>query len=188
MPDKSAKLRIFIILGILLSTTSAARAFQDWEGALKPENFNEARLNKLQPPDKVMDAIGLQSGMTAAEIGAGRGRYVMHLAHRVGKSGKVYAEDIDAGGAPPPGAALRTLGGSRMSIPSSARSSTPSCRRVVWTSSSSSPPTIISTIPWSCCARPGPLSRRQESWRSVSGCPGIRTARKPQRPRRWRLK
>ncbi|MDH4270622.1 MAG: class I SAM-dependent methyltransferase [Candidatus Aminicenantes bacterium] len=96
MPDKNAKLRIFIILGILLSTTSAVRAFQDWEGALKPENFNEARLNKLQPPDKVMDAIGLKPGMIAAEIGAGRGRYVMHLAHRVGKSGKVYAEDIDA--------------------------------------------------------------------------------------------
>jgi ubiquinone/menaquinone biosynthesis C-methylase UbiE len=97
MPDKNAKLKIFIILGILLSTASPARAFQDWEGALKPENFNEARLNNLQPPDKVMDAIGLEPGMTAAEIGAGRGRYVMHLAHRVGKGGKVYAEDIDAG-------------------------------------------------------------------------------------------
>jgi ubiquinone/menaquinone biosynthesis C-methylase UbiE len=96
MPDKSAKLRMFIILGILLSTASAARAFQDWEGALKPENFNEARLNNLQPPEMVMNAIGLKPGMTAAEIGAGRGRYVMQLAHRVGETGKVYAEDIDA--------------------------------------------------------------------------------------------
>jgi SAM-dependent methyltransferase len=96
MPDKSSKLRMFIILGILLSTASAARAFQDWEGALKPENFNEARLNNLQPPDKVMDAIGLKPGMIAAEIGAGHGRYVMQLAHRVGKTGKVYAEDINA--------------------------------------------------------------------------------------------
>jgi ubiquinone/menaquinone biosynthesis C-methylase UbiE len=96
MPDKSSKLRMFIILGILLSTASAARAFQDWEGALKPENFNEARLNNLQPPEMVMNAIGLKPGMTAAEIGAGRGRYVMQLAHRVGETGKVYAEDIDA--------------------------------------------------------------------------------------------
>jgi SAM-dependent methyltransferase len=43
-----------------------------------------------------MDSIGLAPGMTVAEIGAGRGRYVMQLANRVGKSGKVYAEDIDA--------------------------------------------------------------------------------------------
>ncbi len=97
MPDKKAIPKIFIVLGILLSTTSAGLAFQDWEGALKPENFNEARLNSLQPPEKVMDAIGLKPGMTAAEIGAGRGRYVMQLAYRVGTSGKIYAEDIDAG-------------------------------------------------------------------------------------------
>lgn len=62
----------------------------------RPENFNEARLNGLQPPDQIMDAIGLKPGMTVAEIGAGRGRYVVHLAVRVGKDGKVYAEDIDA--------------------------------------------------------------------------------------------
>jgi ubiquinone/menaquinone biosynthesis C-methylase UbiE len=97
MPDQDIKLRTFIILGIWLLMTSTAPAFQDWEGALKPENFNEARLNNLQPPDKVMDAIGLKPGMIAAEIGAGRGRYVMQLAHRVGKTGKVYAEDINAG-------------------------------------------------------------------------------------------
>ena len=97
MPHKDAKLRIAWIPAILLSFASSSPALQDWEGALKPENFNEARLNNLQPPEKVMDAIGLKPGMTAAEIGAGRGRYVMQLAYRVGNSGKVYAEDIDAG-------------------------------------------------------------------------------------------
>ena len=97
MPHRDSKLRIALIPAILLSFASASPALQDWEGALKPENFNEARLNNLQPPEKVMDAIGLKPGMTAAEIGAGRGRYVMQLAHRVGNSGKVYAEDIDAG-------------------------------------------------------------------------------------------
>ncbi len=34
--------------------------------------------------------------MTVAEIGAGRGRYAVQLAVRVGPSGRVYAEDIDA--------------------------------------------------------------------------------------------
>jgi ubiquinone/menaquinone biosynthesis C-methylase UbiE len=65
-------------------------------GVLKPENANEARLNRLQPPKKVMDAIGVSPGMAVAEIGAGRGRYVVQLAVRVGETGRVYAEDIDA--------------------------------------------------------------------------------------------
>ena len=62
-----------------------------------PENANEERLNRLQPPEKVMEIIGAAPGMTIAEIGAGQGRYVVHLADRVGSAGKVYAEDIDAG-------------------------------------------------------------------------------------------
>lgn len=43
-----------------------------------------------------MDIIGAAAGMTIAEIGAGHGRYVVHLADRVGPDGMVYAEDIDA--------------------------------------------------------------------------------------------
>jgi len=75
---------------------------QDTQSVLTPENANEARLNLLQPPDQVMDAIGIEPGMVGAEIGAGQGRYVVQLAVRVGESGKIYAEDIDA-------AALRHL-------------------------------------------------------------------------------
>ena len=67
-----------------------------YRGVLAPENANEARLNRLQPPDRVLDAIGVRPGMTVAEIGAGQGRYAVQLAVRVGRGGKVYAEDIDA--------------------------------------------------------------------------------------------
>jgi ubiquinone/menaquinone biosynthesis C-methylase UbiE len=63
---------------------------------LTPENANEARLNRLQPPAQVMNAIGVRPGMQVAEIGAGHGRYAVQLAVRVGPGGKVYAEDIDA--------------------------------------------------------------------------------------------
>lgn len=63
---------------------------------LAPETEAEARANALQPPAKVMDIIGLATGMNIAEIGAGKGRYVVHLADRVGPEGQVYAEDIDA--------------------------------------------------------------------------------------------
>ena len=92
---------IFISAFLLLSISVIS---QQNKGVLDPENDNEARLNRLQPPAKVMEAVGITQGLVLAEIGAGRGRYVVQLAVRVGKTGKVYAEDIDA-------AALRHLEG-----------------------------------------------------------------------------
>jgi len=53
--------------------------------------------NERQPPAKVMNALGIKPGMTIGEVGAGRGRYTVHLADRVGPAGKVYAEDINRG-------------------------------------------------------------------------------------------
>lgn len=55
----------------------------------------EKRLNKLQPPKEIMDAVGIKSGMVIGEIGAGRGRMTVWLADRVGDEGKIYANDID---------------------------------------------------------------------------------------------
>jgi len=55
----------------------------------------EERHNAYQPPEEVMDAIGVVPGMVIAEVGAGRGRYVVHMARRTGSEGKVYANDID---------------------------------------------------------------------------------------------
>jgi len=51
--------------------------------------------NELQPPDKVMDAAGVRAGMAIGEVGAGKGRYTVYLARRVGPEGKVYANDVD---------------------------------------------------------------------------------------------
>ena len=99
------KRKPFVILFVFLTfliASAGAHITQEQKSVLTPENANEARLNRLQPPDKVMNAIGVEPGMVVAEIGAGRGRYVVQLAVRVGKGGKVYAEDIDA-------AALRYL-------------------------------------------------------------------------------
>lgn len=55
----------------------------------------EKRLNKLQPPKEIMDAIGVKPGMIIGEIGAGTGRMTVWLADRTGENGKVYANDID---------------------------------------------------------------------------------------------
>jgi tRNA A58 N-methylase Trm61 len=56
---------------------------------------SEKGTNAIQPPDKVMDAIGVKPGMVIGEVGAGRGRYTVHLAHRVGEAGRIYANDIN---------------------------------------------------------------------------------------------
>lgn len=55
----------------------------------------EEMVNSTQPPDKILDAIGLKPGMVVGEVGAGRGRFTVHLARRVGPAGLVYANDID---------------------------------------------------------------------------------------------
>jgi ubiquinone/menaquinone biosynthesis C-methylase UbiE len=43
---------------------------------------------------QVMDRSGIKRGMTVADIGAGEGYYTVRLAARVGKDGRVLAEDI----------------------------------------------------------------------------------------------
>jgi ubiquinone/menaquinone biosynthesis C-methylase UbiE len=54
----------------------------------------ELRHNLLQPPVKIMNTIGLKAGMVIGDIGAGRGRFTVWFADRVGDKGKVYANDI----------------------------------------------------------------------------------------------
>ena len=49
-----------------------------------------------QRPLEVMDALGISAGMQTADVGAGGGYFTLHLAARVGPSGRVLAQDIDA--------------------------------------------------------------------------------------------
>lgn len=44
---------------------------------------------------KVMELADVLPGMTVADIGAGEGYYTVRLAERVGKAGRVLAQDID---------------------------------------------------------------------------------------------
>lgn len=55
---------------------------------------DEESRDRLNEASKVMDLAGIGPGMTVADIGAGEGYYTVRLAARVGKTGRVVAEDI----------------------------------------------------------------------------------------------
>ncbi len=78
---------------IVILTMMFGRA--DAQNTNIPVEPGERRLNRLQQPEKIIDAIGLKPGMTIGDIGAGRGRLAVWFADRVGPEGCVIAEDID---------------------------------------------------------------------------------------------
>jgi len=55
---------------------------------------NEDARDRVKEADQIMDAAHVRPGMTVADIGAGEGYYTVRLARRVGKDGRVLAEDI----------------------------------------------------------------------------------------------
>jgi len=59
-----------------------------------PAQSRDAGRDKIEQPDKVMEATGVKPGMVIGEIGAGQGYFTFWLSQGVGKSGKVYANDI----------------------------------------------------------------------------------------------
>jgi ubiquinone/menaquinone biosynthesis C-methylase UbiE len=58
-----------------------------------PVCFGQER-ETWQPPEAIMDAIGVRPGMRVGEAGAGRGYFTFPLARRVGARGVVFANDI----------------------------------------------------------------------------------------------
>ena len=57
----------------------------------------ELRMEKQQPMDQIMKAIGVKKGMIIGDVGAGRGRVSLEMAKAVGPTGKIYANDISKG-------------------------------------------------------------------------------------------
>ena len=56
--------------------------------------FGQADRETWQPPEKIMDAVGVKPGMKIGEAGAGRGYFTFPLSGRVGAGGVVFANDI----------------------------------------------------------------------------------------------
>jgi 2-polyprenyl-3-methyl-5-hydroxy-6-metoxy-1,4-benzoquinol methylase len=84
---------LLMALTLDLSALGAGQASPDTGRLAEPR---EQRANDIQPPGVVMDILGIRPGLIIGEVGAGRGRFTVHLAARVGDKGKVYANDINA--------------------------------------------------------------------------------------------
>jgi SAM-dependent methyltransferase len=46
--------------------------------------------------EKIAGALGLRPGMSAADVGAGEGRFTIALARQVGAAGRVYATEVES--------------------------------------------------------------------------------------------
>ncbi|HBZ20767.1 MAG TPA: hypothetical protein DEO60_06555 [Bacteroidales bacterium] len=84
--------RIKLFLVILC----VSRAFLFCQEIKVPVEPSEKWGNNQHQPEKLMDVIGLKEGMTIADIGAGRGRLTVFFSVRVGETGKVFANEINA--------------------------------------------------------------------------------------------
>jgi len=89
--------RRFIVPCVAAAMLAAATAAQQRD----PKQYqqileNPDRIAALQV-ERVVEALGLRSGMRVADLGAGTGVFTVHLAKAVGSSGRVYAIDVDPG-------------------------------------------------------------------------------------------
>lgn len=56
----------------------------------------QAPLARADESEKIVAALGLGPGMSAADVGAGDGRFTSALARQVGAGGRVYATEVEA--------------------------------------------------------------------------------------------
>ena len=77
---------------------SSAEAFPKADRPVAPiistRYASEETRDRVNEADDIMDRAGIHPGMTVADIGAGEGYYTVRLAKRVGRDGRVLAEDI----------------------------------------------------------------------------------------------
>ncbi|KMS59251.1 ubiquinone/menaquinone biosynthesis methyltransferase [Novosphingobium barchaimii LL02] len=78
----------------------SARAFPAADRPVSKAGANsfasEAQRDSKHEANTVMDLAGIAPGMSVADLGAGEGYYTVRMAQRVGRHGRVLAEDISA--------------------------------------------------------------------------------------------
>lgn len=73
------------------------RAERDVSEAAGTQFSTETERDSVGEAARVMDLAEIRPGMTVADLGAGEGYYTVRLAERVGRKGRVLAQDINRG-------------------------------------------------------------------------------------------
>lgn len=89
---------ILIVLGVFLLYQVLSRIIRRLHHHPAPPfigRFLDSSLRRwLQPPNKLIERSGIKEGMTLIDLGCGSGAFTTFVARAVGKTGKVYAVDI----------------------------------------------------------------------------------------------
>ena len=84
----AGKLRCTVLICLIVACTGCT-AVKRWAY----EGFNR---DAWQHPEQVVEALKIRPGESVADLGSGSGYFAFRLAKAVGRTGKVYAIDIDA--------------------------------------------------------------------------------------------
>ncbi len=79
----------------LVTSRDFPRADRPVSKTISTQFSTEAQRDSQGEAKVVMDLAAIGEGTTVADLGAGEGYYTVRLAQRVGKKGRVLAEDID---------------------------------------------------------------------------------------------
>jgi len=81
---------------LFVALTTAVTVALGWQQTSTPVPFKlqDEDREKLQRPTDVLKALEITRGDWVADVGAGNGYYVQHMADLVGPTGKVFGEDI----------------------------------------------------------------------------------------------
>lgn len=60
------------------------------------DDWNDPERDAWQKPSVILEAMGVEPGMTVADLGTGTGYFIPHLARAVGAEGQVLAVDIES--------------------------------------------------------------------------------------------
>ncbi len=97
----NAFILLFVVIMLGSSTLHAADSSGGTAGgnsfnvSVPAAYMDDPRRGEWQQPQKVLDYLLIREGDTVADVGAGTGYFAMLFARRVGKSGIVYALDVD---------------------------------------------------------------------------------------------
>ena len=99
------KVRSQIAAAIVVATTAATlaqsgvhpisgRHFAPVMGAEGADWLERTERVEEEAPGKALDVLGVRTGSTVADVGAGSGYFTVRLSDRVGPTGQVYAVDL----------------------------------------------------------------------------------------------